>query len=81
MTQYYTPISDTGIKINSFFLAFTIPDEITPVKVKTYTLSWTLEALATFESIKKKINDKNKNLPYASLRGLLQIYFDNLEYL
>ncbi|MGI0481512.1 RNaseH domain-containing protein [Geminocystis sp. CENA526] len=80
-SEFYTAIYDTGIKINSFFLAFTIPDKIEAVKVKNYTLSWTLEALAQFELIKTKIHDKNKNLPYASLRGLLQIYFDNLEYL
>ncbi|MBS9393606.1 MAG: DUF3962 domain-containing protein [Dolichospermum sp. LBC05a] len=67
--------------IDSLFLALTIPDNIEPVKIYGYTISWTLEALAKFELIKTSIKDKNKNLPYASLTGLLQIAFDNLVYL
>ena len=78
-TKQYISIGQKTI--DSLFLALTIPDNIEPVTINSYTLSWTLEALAEFELIKNSISDKNQNLPYASLRGLLQIYFDNIAYL
>ena len=78
-TKQYISIGQKTI--DSLFLALTIPDNIEPVTINSYTLSWTLEALAEFELIKNSISDKNQNLPYASLRGLLQIQFDNLAYL
>ena len=75
-TKQYISIGQKTI--DSLFLALTIPDNIEPVTINSYTLSWTLEALAEFELIKNSISYKNQNLPYASLRGLLQIQFDNL---
>lgn len=54
-------------------LAFTIPDHIKPVTVNGFTLSWTQEALATFNQILQKSHSKVKNLPYAALRGHLQV--------
>ncbi|MBO1047773.1 MAG: RNAseH domain-containing protein [Dolichospermum sp. DEX182a] len=78
-TKQYISIGQKTI--DSLFLALTIPDNIEPFTINSYTLSWTLEALAEFELIKSSTSEKNKNLPYASLRGLLQIYFDNIAYL
>lgn len=78
-TKPYVAIGQKSV--DSLFLVLTIPDDIEPVTINSFTISWTLEALAEFELIKNSISDKNKNLPYASLRGLLQIAFDNLAYL
>lgn len=81
-TKFYIDLSHKKPKlIDSLLLALTIPDEIELVTINSFTISWTLEALAEFKLIKSSISDKNKNLPYASLRGLLQIAFDNLAYL
>ncbi|QSV54626.1 MAG: hypothetical protein HEP80_12810 [Dolichospermum sp. UKL201] len=49
-TKQYISIGQKTI--DSLFLALTIPDNIEPVTINSYTLSWTLEALAEFELIK-----------------------------
>ncbi len=74
-------VSLTGNASDYFPLGLTISHHIDPIFVNGYTLFWTLESLAKFELIKGKLKDKKKNLPFASLRGLLKIYFDNLAYL
>lgn len=53
-------------------LAFTVGDNLEPVEVDGFTLSWTKEALANFSQIQNEI-ENIKNLPYASLRGLLEL--------
>jgi hypothetical protein len=61
-------------------LAFTVPDNIEPVIVKGLTLSWTKAALHELSTIQKAISQGDstiKNLPYASLRGLLEVGLDS----
>jgi hypothetical protein len=58
-------------------LAFTIADDLPPVTVDGFTLSWTKEALANFSKILQDIK-KIKNLPYASLRGFLEVKLLNV---
>lgn len=62
-------------------LAFTVPDNIEPVTVKGLTIAWTKAALHELSTIQKaacKGDPTIKNLPYASLRGLLEVGLDNL---
>ncbi|MBK1990121.1 DUF3893 domain-containing protein [Sphaerospermopsis aphanizomenoides BCCUSP55] len=55
--------------------AFTVPDNISPVIEKGFTIAWTKEARANFAEIQKAID--KKNLPYASLRGYLEVVLEN----
>lgn len=63
-------------------LAFTVPDDLPPVIVEGFTLAWQKVALGILKDIQKatQTQDKSqsKNLPYVSLRGLLEIGLDNV---
>ncbi|WP_414563936.1 MULTISPECIES: RNaseH domain-containing protein [unclassified Anabaena] len=61
--------------IEEFPLAFTVPDNLSPIMVEGYTLSWTKVGLQCFKEIQKGANVKN--LPYASLRGFLQVVLED----
>lgn len=61
--------------IEEFPLAFTVPDNLSPIMVEGYTLSWTKLGLQCFKEIQKGANVKN--LPYASLRGFLQVVLED----
>ncbi|MEP0855633.1 RNaseH domain-containing protein [Trichocoleus sp. DQ-U1] len=58
-------------------LAFTAPDELPPVIVSGYALAWTNAAIESLSTIHKATSNNNKsawkNLPYASLRGYLEV--------
>ncbi|WP_449420367.1 RNaseH domain-containing protein [Phormidium nigroviride] len=57
-------------------LAFTVPDNLTPVTVKGFTIAWTKATLRELSAIQKgagKGDSDSKNLPYSSLRGLLEV--------
>jgi hypothetical protein len=59
-----------------------VPDNIEPVTVKGLTLAWTKSALHELSAIQKAISNGDstiKNLPYKSLRGLLEVGLDNAE--
>ena len=58
-------------------LVFTIPNDLPPITVNGWTISWSNEALANFSKILKEIK-QIKNLPYASLRGFLEIRLSNV---
>lgn len=61
-------------------LAFTVPDNIEPVIVQCLTLAWTKSALHELSTIQKaacKGDSTIRNLPYASLRGLLEVGLDS----
>ena len=62
-------------------LAFTIPDKLPDnlqaVVVDGFTLAWTEEALANFSQVHEDVK-QIKNLPYASLRGFLEIGLSNV---
>ncbi|MFB8798247.1 MAG: DUF3962 domain-containing protein [Microcoleus sp.] len=61
-------------------LAFTVPDNIEPVIVQGLTLAWTITGLHELSTIQKAIKNGDstiKNLPYASLRGLLEVGLDS----
>ncbi|WP_293331833.1 RNaseH domain-containing protein [Microcoleus sp. CAWBG58] len=75
----YVPLANKSLK--EITLAFTVPDNIEPVTVKGLTLAWTKSALHELSTIQKaacKGDSTIKNLPYASLRGLLEVGLDNL---
>lgn len=75
----YIPLANKSLK--EITLAFTMPDNIEPVTVKGLTLVWTKSALHELSTIQKaacKGDLTIKNLPYASLRGLLEVGLDNL---
>jgi hypothetical protein len=55
-------------------LAFTVPDDLPPVVVEGFTIYWTKEALAAFAQIPKDV----KNLPYAWLRGAIEVSLPNV---
>ena len=55
-----------------------VPDEhVRPRRVSGHALAWTLEAVAAFASIRKEASEADKikafNLPYAYLRGALEV--------
>jgi len=78
----YIPLANKSLK--EVPLAFTVPDNIEPVIVKGLTLAWTKSALHEFSTIKKAISYGDstvKNLPYVSLRGLLEVGLDNAEWI
>lgn len=58
-------------------LAFTIPDDLKPVTVRGFALTWTKEALANLSQVHSNVS-KIKNLPYASLRGFLEFRLSNI---
>lgn len=68
--------------INIMPLAFTVPDSLKPVIVDGFTLAWTKKALGIFAEIQKATgsagNTSKKNLPYASLRGFLEVGLNDL---
>ncbi len=75
----YIPLANKSLK--EIPLAFTVPDNIEPVTVKGLTIAWTKAALHELSAIQKAIckgDPTIKNLPYASLRGLLEVGLDNL---
>ena len=63
--------------VETILLAFTIPNNLPPVKVEGFTLYWTKDALANFSKVHEDLK-KIKNLPYASLRGLLEVKLPNV---
>ncbi|MEG4989749.1 RNaseH domain-containing protein [Microcoleus sp. BR0-C5] len=74
----YIPLANKSLK--EITLAFTVPDNIEPVTVKGLTLGWTKSALHELSTIQKAIckgDSTIKNLPYASLRGLLELGLDS----
>jgi pPIWI_RE module N-terminal domain/RNaseH domain of pPIWI_RE/MID domain of pPIWI_RE len=79
--SFYIPLGKPK-SVKRFPLAFTIPDDLPTVLVEGYTLAWTKVALGNLAAIQKgnrTDGQKNvKNLPYASLRGLLEVGLKNL---
>ncbi|MEH2264438.1 RNaseH domain-containing protein [Nostoc sp.] len=57
--------------IKQFPLAFTVPDDLRPIIVEGSTLTWTKAGLLCFADILQGTDVKN--LPYASLRGFLEV--------
>lgn len=63
-------------------LAFTMPDDVPPIPVNGLKIAWTNEALATFAKMQRDIGSNNsafvKNMPYAWLRGLIEVSLQNV---
>jgi hypothetical protein len=75
MTQYYIqPGKPKHLK--SVPLAFTVPDDLDTVPITGLKIAWTKSALREFSEI-QKASSAIKELPYASLRGLLQVGLTN----
>lgn len=66
--SFYIPIGKAKSK-RLVPLAFTIPDNIKPVVINGYIISWTKTAIELFS----KIKPKKKKLPYVYLRGLIEV--------
>jgi hypothetical protein len=63
----------------SILLALTIADDLDPVIVSGVAMSWTKPAISVLSDLQKAATETQiKNLPYASLRGLLQVGVTNL---
>jgi hypothetical protein len=63
----------------SILLALTIADDLQPVIVSGVAMSWTKPAILVLSDLQKAAAETQiKNLPYASLRGLLQVGLTNL---
>ncbi|MCT7968445.1 DUF3962 domain-containing protein [Laspinema sp. D1] len=77
---YASPGNPQSLKIIP--LAFTVPDCLKPVIVEGFTLAWTKKAAGILAEIHKATgcsgNATHKNLPYASLRGLLEVGLNDL---
>ncbi|MGB3508597.1 MAG: RNaseH domain-containing protein [Microcoleaceae cyanobacterium] len=77
----YIPVGNPK-SIEEITLAFTVPDDLPPVIVEGFTLAWQKVALGILEDIQKatRTQDKSqlKNLPYVSLKGLLEKGLDNV---
>ena len=80
--KLYIPLSTRPKLLKQIPLAFTISEDLPLVVVEGYTLAWTRTALAALAEIQLgsggKVGAKFKNLPYASLRGFLEVGLDNL---
>lgn len=74
--RYYIALGKAKT-VDKIPLAFTIADNLDPVIVDGFTLSWTKEALANFAQVHDEVK-KIKNLPYASLRGLIEFKLSNI---
>ncbi|MCT7992569.1 RNaseH domain-containing protein [Laspinema olomoucense] len=79
-TLYISLGKPTSLKIIP--LAFTVPDCLKPVIVEGFNLAWTKKALGILAEIQKATgcsgNTTAKNLPYASLRGFLEVGLNDL---
>ncbi len=73
---FYIPLSTQPKLLERVPLAFTVPENLSPVVEDGFTLAWTKKSLATLAEIQKV---DVKNLPYASLRGLLEVGLKNVE--
>jgi RNaseH domain of pPIWI_RE/pPIWI_RE module N-terminal domain/MID domain of pPIWI_RE len=63
-------------------LAFSVPDNLPPVVVDGFAVAWRREAVAAFRDMRGAVRAYDpsfvKNLPYASLRGLLEVGIDTV---
>src|ERR1700692_3681772 len=63
-------------------LAFTIEENLEPVLVSGLAISWTREAIATLRRIREEARAADsafqRNLPYASLRGLMDASLESV---
>ncbi len=73
---FYIPLSTQPKFLERVPLAFTVPENLSPVVEEGFTLAWTKKSLATLAEIQKV---DVKNLPYASLQGLLEVGLKNAE--
>src|SRR5437879_3146179 len=63
-------------------LAYSVPDHMPPVVVDGLSVTWSVPAAAAFSSMRRdaRVHDPSfaRNLPYASLRGMLEVALDNV---
>lgn len=72
---FYIPLGKPKT-IKQIPLAFSVPDNLNPITVEGFTIAWNKGALRELSEIQKataKANATSKNLPYTSLRGLLEV--------
>ena len=63
----------------SILLALTIADNLDPVIISGVAMSWTKQVILVLSDIHKAATEEQiRNLPYVSLRGLLQVGLTNL---
>lgn len=78
---FYVPLSRVPKLIERYPLALTVADNLPTILVEGFTLAWTKKSLGIFAEI-LKVSSSNeafnvKNIPYASLRGLLEVGLNN----
>ncbi|MEM9946372.1 MAG: DUF3962 domain-containing protein, partial [Cyanobacteria bacterium P01_D01_bin.36] len=81
MNKYYIQPGQIK-KLRDIALAFTVPDDLPPVPAGGITLAWTKQALKSFSDIHKAAyeeNEKFKELPYQSLKGLLNVLIKEID--
>lgn len=81
MQKYYIQPGQIK-KLRDVALAFTVPDDLPPVPVGGVTLVWTKQALKSFSDTHQAAyeeNEKSKELPYQSLRGLLNVLIKEID--
>lgn len=81
MTKYYIQPGQIK-KLRDVALAFTVPDDLPPIHASGVTLVWTRQALKSFSDIHKAAygeEEKYKELPYQSLRGLLNVLVKEID--
>jgi hypothetical protein len=76
--QLYLPLGKPKrVRDKPIATAFTIPDDLPPVILSGIAISWTRTAIAVLADIQNATRSKRrseiKNLPYASLRGMLEV--------
>lgn len=79
--ELYIPLLSKPKLLKQIPLAFIVPDDLSPVVVEGCTLAWTKPALSTLIKIWESCSNgklNTKNLPYASLRGLLEVELRNV---
>ena len=76
----YVPVGRERLRLVP--LAFTMPDDVQPIPVNGLKIAWTNEAVATFTKMQRDIHSSNsafvKNMPYAWLRGLMEVCLQNV---
>jgi pPIWI_RE module N-terminal domain len=78
--QFYIKLGNPKkVAEKSILLALTIANDLQPVIISGVAMSWTKQAISVLSNIHQAATEERiKNLPYASLRGLLQVGVTNL---
>lgn len=77
----YVPEGGTPRELGRVMLALQVPDAAPVVAINGCTVAWTPEALAALADLQRDasaVSQTKQSLPYASLRGLLEVYLSDV---